>query len=120
MLPKPLGHYFQIVRAGDLFFLSGQVSIDPATDAVCLFDGDVAKQTELILKNIEAILASKNLKKKNIVKMTLYLTDIAQFAKVNEAYAGFFGPHHPARTTVEVSNLPRGAAIEIEAVAMES
>ncbi|MBI4125810.1 MAG: reactive intermediate/imine deaminase [Deltaproteobacteria bacterium] len=117
MLPKPLGHYSQIVRAGDLFFLSGQIAIDPITNEICLFGGDAAKQTNLILKNIETILAGENLKKENIVKMTLCLTDLSQFSKVNEVYADFFGTHKPARTTVEVAGLPKGAAIEIETVA---
>lgn len=116
MLPKPLGHYSQIVRAGNLFFLSGQIAIDPATSQVCLFDGDAAKQAGIILKNIEAILAGQNLRKENIVKTTIYLTDLSQFAKVNEVYAAFFGPHKPARSTVEVSSLPKGAAVEIELV----
>lgn len=116
-VPKPLGHYAQIVRAGDLFFLSGQIPVDPRTNEVCLFDGDVAKQAELVLKNIEAILRPQNLTKESIVKVAIFLTDISQFAKVNEVYASFFGPHKPARTTVEVSNLPKGVGIEMEAVA---
>ncbi len=119
-IPKPLGHYSQSVRAGDFVFLSGQIPIDPKTDEICLFDGDVAKQAELVLKNIEAILAEQKLTKESIVKVSIFLTDISQFAKVNEVYTAFFGNHKPARTTVEVSNLPKGVAIEIEAVAFNS
>lgn len=115
--PRPLGHYSQIVRAGDLFFLSGQIPVDPETNKVCLFNSDIAKQAQLVLKNIEAILRSENLTKKSVVKVAIFLTDISQFAKVNEVYAGFFGQHKPARTTVEVSNLPKGVGIEMEAVA---
>lgn len=115
-IPKPLGHYSQAVQAGDLVFLSGQISIDPKTNEVLLFEGDVAKQAVLILKNIEAILAEQQLTKESVVKTTIYLKDISQFSKVNEVYAQFFGSHKPARTTVEVSNLPKGVAIELEAV----
>lgn len=114
--PKPIGHYSQAVRAGDLLFLSGQIPLDPNTNEICLFDGDVAKQTELVLKNIEAILASEKLTKKSVVKVSIFLKDLSQFTKVNEVYAKFFGPHKPARTTVEVSNLPKGVGIEIEVV----
>lgn len=116
-IPKPLGHYSQSVRAGDFLFLSGQISIDPKTGEPCLFDGDVVQQTELVLKNIEAILASQKLSKESVIKVTVFLKDIFKFSKVNEVYALFFGNHKPARTTVEVSNLPKGVAIEIEAVA---
>ena len=109
MQPKPIGHYSLSVRAGDLLFLSGQISEDTAAD--------IAKQTEQVLKNIEAILASQNLAKESVVKMTIFLTDFSQFSKVNEIYARFFGDHKPARSTVEVSKLPKGAAVEIEAIA---
>lgn len=117
MLPKPLGHYSQIVRAGDFYFLSGQISVDPDANEVCLFDGDVARQTGKILKNIEAILASENLKKENIVKVTIFLIDLSRFAAVNETCECFFGPHKPARSTVGVAALPKGTAVEIEAIA---
>ena len=106
---QPIGHYSQAVRAGDLLFLSGQISEDTAAD--------IAKQTEQVLKNIEAILASQNLAKESVVKMTIFLADLSQFSKVNEIYARFFGEHKPARSTVEVSKLPKGAAVEIEAIA---
>ena len=106
---QPIGHYSQAVRAGDLLFLSGQISEDTAAD--------IAKQTEQVLKNIEAILASQNLAKESVVKMTIFLADLSQFSKVNEIYARFFGDHKPARSTVEVSKLPKGAAVEIEAIA---
>ena len=116
-MQKPIGHYSQAVRSGNFLFLSGQIPIDPETNEVCLFDGDVVKQTELVLKNIEAILASQKLSLSSIVKTTIFLKDLSQFSKVNEAYAKFFGSHKPARTTVEVSNLPRGVAVEIDAIA---
>ena len=115
--PKPIGHYSQAVRAGDLLFLSGQISIDPATNEILLFNGDVAKQTELVLKNIAAILAEHHLTKESVVKTSIFLKNISEFPKVNEVYAEFFGPHKPARTTAEVPNLPKGVGIEIEVVA---
>ena len=96
---QPIGHYSQAVRAGDLLFLSGQISEDTAAD--------IAKQTEQVLKNIEAILASQNLAKESVVKMTIFLADLSQFSKVNEIYARFFGEHKPARSTVGVSKLPK-------------
>ena len=119
-VPKPLGHYSQSVRAGDLLFLSGQISVDPITNEICLFNGDVTKQAKLVLKNIEAILLEQKLAKEAIVKVSIFLKDISQFAKVNEVYAAFFGSHKPARTTVEVSNLPKGVDIEIEIVSFKS
>ena len=115
--PKPIGPYSQAVKAGGFLFLSGQIPVDPATNEVFLFDGDVARQTELVLKNIEAILVSQNLSKQAVVKTTIFLKDLSQFAKVGEVYARFFGDHRPARSTVEVSKLPKGVAIEIEAQA---
>ena len=81
---------------------------------------DIAKQTEQVLKNIEAILVSQKLSVASVVKTTIFLKDLSQFNKVNEIYAKFFGSHKPARTTVEVSNLPKGVAIEIEAIAVFS
>ncbi len=115
--PKPIGPYSQAVRVGNFLFLSGQTPIDPTTDEATLFDGDIAKQTERVLKNIEAILKSQKLTKDAVIKTTIFLTDLAHFPKVNEVYAQFFGNHKPARTTVEVSKLPKGVAIEIEAQA---
>ncbi|OGQ05973.1 MAG: hypothetical protein A2W61_04355 [Deltaproteobacteria bacterium RIFCSPLOWO2_01_44_7] len=116
--PKPIGPYSQAILANGFLFLSGQIPIDPKTNAVSLFDGDVGKQTELVLKNIQAILDSQKLSLASVVKTSIFLKDLSQFNKVNEIYAKFFGPHKPARTTVEVSNLPKGAAIEIEAIAI--
>lgn len=115
--PKPIGPYSQAVKSGNFLFLSGQIPIDPKTNEVSLFDGDITRQAELVLKNIEAVLVSQNLSLTAVVKTTLFLKDLTQFNKVNEVYAKFFKDHKPARTTVEVSNLPKGVAIEIEATA---
>jgi len=115
--PKAIGHYSQAIQVGDLLFLSGQISIDPKTNELCLFDGDVVRQTEQVMKNIEGVLAAKELTLNAVVKTTVFLKDISQFPKFNEVYAKFLGDHKPARSAVEVSNLPKGVAIEIEAVA---
>lgn len=116
--PKPIGPYSQAIKAGGFLFLSGQIPIDPKTNEVCLFEGDVERQTELVLKNIDAILASQNLGPDAVVKTTIFLKDLSQFSKVNAVYARFFGSHTPARSTVEVSNLPKGATVEIEITAI--
>ncbi|MBI5299885.1 MAG: RidA family protein [Deltaproteobacteria bacterium] len=116
--PAPIGPYSQAIQAGDFLFLSGQIPLDPKTNQVMLFDGDVAKQTELVLKNISAILTAESLTFNAIVKTTIFLRDLNQFQKVNETYANFFKNHKPARSTIEVSNLPKGVAIEIEAIAV--
>lgn len=110
MQPEPIGHYSQVVTAGDFLFLSGQISPDPKS-------GDVGKQTEQILKNITAILTAKKLDLSAVVKTTIFLKDISKFSIFNEVYARAFGSHKPARSCVEVSNLPKGADIEIEVVA---
>ncbi|MDP2599371.1 MAG: Rid family detoxifying hydrolase [Deltaproteobacteria bacterium] len=107
--PKPIGPYSQAIRAGEFLFLSGQIAADPSAN--------IETQTDSVLKNIEAILVSQNLTKKSVVKTTIFLTDLTHFSKVNEVYTDFFGDHKPARSTVEVSKLPKGAAIEIEAIA---
>lgn len=115
--PAPIGPYSQAIQAGDFLFLSGQIPLDPKTNQVMLFDGDVAKQAELVLKNIGAVLSAENLTFNAVVKTTIFLRDLNQFQKVNETYAKFFKNHKPARSTIEVSNLPKGVDIEIEAIA---
>src|SRR3989338_10802749 len=84
--PQPIGHYSPALRAGDFLFLSGQIPVDPKTNEVKLFDGDVTKQAELVLQNIGAILQSQELGKNSVVKATIFLTDLAKFASVNEVY----------------------------------
>ncbi len=115
--PKPIGPYSQAVQVGDFLFLSGQIPIDPKTNEVCLYNGDVAKQTVRVLENIRAVLEAGGLKPANVIKTTIFLTDLAQFSVVNETYAQFFGDHKPARSTVQVAALPKGVAVEIEVVA---
>ena len=113
--PAAIGPYSQAVRAGGLIFLSGQIPLDPATGQIAA--GDVATQAERVLKNLEAILAAGACTFGDVVRTTIYLIDLAHFAAVNEVYARFFSPPYPARVTVQVSALPRGSLVEIDAIA---
>lgn len=113
--PQAVGPYSQAVRIGDMLFCSGQISIDPKTQEV--FTGDIKKQTEMVLSNIEALLTSVNLNFSHIVKTTIYLTSMSDFATVNEIYAGRFSQNPPARSTVQVAGLPKGVNVEIEIIA---
>jgi 2-iminobutanoate/2-iminopropanoate deaminase len=113
--PKAIGPYSQGVRIGDFFFLSGQIPLDPATGN--LVPGDVAAQAERVLDNIAAVLASQALEFRHVVKTTIFLVDLADFAQVNELYGRRFPADPPARSTVQVAALPRGSRLEIEVVA---
>lgn len=113
--PKAVGPYSQAVKMGDLLFCSGQISIDPKTQEV--FTGDIKVQTEMVLNNIEALLKSQNLNFKHIVKTTIFLTSMSDFAAVNEIYAKRFSEAPPARSTVQVAGLPKGVNVEIEITA---
>ena len=115
--PKAVGPYSQAVRAGNLLFCSGQIPIDPSTGEMSLFGGDVAKQTHLVMENIQALLAAEKLSFDQVIKTTIYLSNMEDFARVNEVYASFFSGHLPARACVEVSRLPKDAAVEIEVIA---
>ena len=116
--PKPIGPYSQAVAAGGLLFISGQIPLDPVSGN--LVEGSIEDQTEMVLKNIIAILREVKMGPENVVKTTVFLVDMADFALMNEVYAEFFGDHRPARSTVAVASLPRGARVEIEAVAAVS
>lgn len=113
--PAAIGPYSQGIRAGDLVFLSGQIPLDPRTGA--MVDGGIAAQTERVLENLAAVLAAAGCSFADVVKTTIFLVDLADFQAVNEAYARRFGEAPPARATVQVSALPRGARVEIDAVA---
>ena len=113
--PRAIGPYSQATRAGGLLFTAGQVGFDPSTGE--LVDGGIAEQTERVLLNIRAILQASGLEMANVVKTTVFLVDMADFAAMNTAYASAFGEHRPARSTVAVAALPRGARVEIEAIA---
>lgn len=98
-------------------FCSGQIPIDPESGELRLFDGNAAEQTSLVMKNLKAILAAEGLTFDDVVKTTIFLSNMDDFAKMNETYAEFFGDYKPARSTVEVSRLPKDVAVEIEAIA---
>ena len=107
--------YNHAVRVGDLLFCAGQIPLDPATGN--LVSGDIKAQTERVLQNVKAILDDQQLRFANVVKSTVFLTNLADFAGMNEVYAKFFTADFPARSTIQVAALPRGANVEIEVIA---
>ena len=113
--PQALGPYNHAVQIGDLLYTAGQIPLDPSTGA--LVEGDITTQTVRVLDNIEIILKNESLTFANIVKTTIFLIDLADFQRVNEAYAERFSSDHPARSTIQVAALPMGAKIEIEIIA---
>jgi 2-iminobutanoate/2-iminopropanoate deaminase len=113
--PKPIGPYSQGVISGGLLFLSGQVAIDPKTNE--LVEGDIEAQTERVLKNIMAVLKEAKMGAENVVKTTVFLADLADFAKMNAVYARYLGKEPPARSTVQVAGLPKSARVEIDVIA---
>lgn len=115
--PKAVGPYSQAVKVGNMLYMSGQIPIDPKTNELNLFDGNVAAQTELVMNNMKAVLAAEGLTLRDVVKTGVYLKDMARFTEVNEVYAKHFGDHKPARACVQVAALPKGADVEIEAIA---
>ncbi len=110
-----VGPYNQAVRLGDLLFCSGQIPIDPATGS--LVSGNIKAQAERVLENVKAILDDQGLTFANVVKSTVFLTNLADFADMNEVYAKYFTSEFPARSTIQVAGLPKGANVEIEVVA---
>lgn len=113
--PTAIGPYSQAVRAGSLLFVSGQIPLDPATGDV--IDGDVVAQTHRVMQSLGAILEAAGAGFGEVVRTTIYLTDLGTFARVNEAYGSYFDAPAPARATIEVAALPKGVAVEIDAVA---
>ncbi len=114
--PRAIGSYSQGVKAGGFLFFSGQIPLDPTTGM--LKDSDITEQTELVMDNIGGLLEAAGLGFGDVVKSTIYLTDLSNFATVNEIYGRRFPSDPPARSTVEVKGLPKGAAVEIEVVAL--
>jgi 2-iminobutanoate/2-iminopropanoate deaminase len=110
-----VGPYNHAVRVGDLLFCSGQIPLDPASGT--LVSGDIKAQAERVLENVKAILEDQKLTFANVVKSTVFLTSMADFAAMNEVYAKFFTADFPARSTVQVAALPKGANVEIEVIA---
>lgn len=113
--PAAIGPYSQAIDVGNLVFCSGQIPLDPTTGQV--LTGDVKAQTELVMKNIEAVLTAAGLNFQNVVKSTIFLTSMGDFQTVNEVYGRFFPEQPPARSTVAVAALPRGVNVEIEVLA---
>ncbi len=114
--PAAIGPYSQAVRIGDLIFLSGQIPLDPATGEM-VGGQDVQAQTERVMDNLAAVLAAADSSFAQVVKVTIFLTDLGDFAAVNEVYAKRFADDPPARACVQVAALPRGAKVEIEMIA---
>ncbi|HSB34636.1 MAG TPA: RidA family protein [Nitrospirota bacterium] len=113
--PQAIGPYSQAVEAGGLVFVSGQIPIDPKTGAV--IEADIRMQTKLVMENAKAILVAAGCELRSIVKSTIYLKNMSDFAAVNEVYGSYFPSDPPARATIEVSRLPKDAALEMDFVA---
>ena len=113
--PAAIGPYSQAIRAGDFLFCSGQIPLDPSTGK--MVEGGIEVQTERVLRNLEAVLAAGGGSLASVVKTTVYLADLGDFPAMNAIYGKFFPQDPPARATVEVSKLPAGARVEIDAVA---
>jgi 2-iminobutanoate/2-iminopropanoate deaminase len=116
--PKAIGPYSHAIRTGQLLFISGQVPIDPATGS--LVDGDISAQTQRVMNNLDAVLKAGGLSFQHVVRTTIFLADMSDFAAVNAVYGTFFSEPYPARATVQVSRLPKDARVEIDAIAAYS
>ena len=114
--PKAIGPYSQAVKAGNMLFVSGQVPFVPETMEIV--EGDVKAQTAQSLKNVQAILAEAGLDFSHVVKSTVFIKDMNEFAQINEVYAEFFGENKPARACVEVARLPKDVKVEIDVIAI--
>ena len=113
--PAPIGPYNQAIRTGNLLFISGQICIDPATGD--LVGGSIGEETHQVMKNLSAILGEAGMGLSNVVKTTIFLTDMKKFTEVNEVYGKYFKGNYPARETVEVSALPKFVNVEISMIA---
>ncbi len=114
--PKAIGPYSQAIRAGGMIFCSGQIAIDPASTQ--LIEGDVAAQTERVLKNLSAVLWEAGSNLEQVVKTTVFLKSMGDFPAMNEVYGKFFSKQPPARSTVEAARLPKDVLVEIDAIAV--
>ena len=114
--PKAIGPYSQAIKAGNILYTSGQIALDPATGV--LVEGDFAAQARRVFENLKAVLAAAGAGFGNVAKATVYVTDLANFATLNEIYALYFGETKPARTTVGVAQLPKGGLVEIDLIAI--
>lgn len=113
--PAPIGPYNQAIQYGDMLFVSGQIAINPATGD--LVQEDIQAETRMVMQNLEAVLAAAGMDFSNVIKSTIFLMDMGQFAQVNEVYGNYFKENPPARETVQVAGLPKGVNVEISVVA---
>ncbi|MZG29611.1 MAG: RidA family protein [Nitrospinae bacterium] len=113
--PSAIGPYSQAIRIGEFLYTSGQIALDPET--MEMMNGEIEQETELVLKNVEAILKAGNMNLGHVVKTTVYLTDLGEFTRMNQVYEKFFAETKPARACVQVAALPKGAKVEIDAIA---
>jgi 2-iminobutanoate/2-iminopropanoate deaminase len=113
--PKAIGPYSQAVRVGQLLFLSGQVPLDPATGEIV--SGDIAAQTRRVFENLAAVLKAGGRSLNDVVRTTVFLADMNDFAEVNKVYGSYFSEPYPARATVQVARLPKDARVEIDVIA---
>lgn len=116
--PAPIGPYSQAVQAGNMLFISGQIPIDPATNQ--LIQGGIGDEARQVMKNLEALLLAAGFSFENVVKTTIFLSDMNHFAEVNEIYGSYFRSDFPARETVAVLGLPKNVNVEISLVAVKS
>jgi 2-iminobutanoate/2-iminopropanoate deaminase len=114
--PKAIGPYSQAIVTGNLVFTAGQIALDPET--MQIVPGDVAVQTDRVMKNLSAVLEAAGTSLQSVVKTTVFLSDMEHFAKMNEVFARYFGDHRPARSTVAAAGLPMNVDVEIEVVAV--
>ena len=114
--PAAIGPYSQAIRTGQMLFTSGQIPLDPASGA--LVTGDIAKETERVMHNLQAVLRAGGADFRHVTRATVYLTDLGNFQTLNSIYAEYFGNHKPARSTVGVAQLPRGAQVEVDLIAV--
>ena len=113
--PSAIGPYSQAIRIGDFLYTSGQIALNP--DTMEMMNGEIEEQTERVLKSIEAILKADGLGLAHVIKTTVYLTDLGEFSRMNQVYEKFFDKTKPARACVQVAALPKGAKVEIDAIA---
>jgi len=114
--PRAIGPYAQAIKIDGLLFTSGQIALDPATGK--LIDGDISAQTRQVMENLKAVLEGGGISLNQVVKATVYLTDLSAFSKMNEVYTEYLGHVKPARSTVGVASLPLGASVEIDLIAI--
>ncbi len=115
--PAPIGPYNQAVQVGQFLFVSGQIALDPETGE--LRTGDLNTETHQVMKNLQAVLKAAHMDLSNVVKSSIFLSDMGNFAQINDIYGSYFDTDHPARETVEVAGLPKGVHVEISVIAAQ-